>query len=301
MRTPTVALVLGLLMSGLAGMGNAQAQPSTAAPADRFVTVEGRRIHYLEWGGADKPPFVMIHGIGRIAHTFDHLAPRFVDRYHVIAYDMRGHGDSDWDPAANYLVEDHVKDLEALVAQLKLRGLTLLGNSTGGRVAQVYAGLHPENTAALIVEDVGPERPSSIANNFQRTVEREANGWASEDELVAQLKTGSGSTADSILRTYVHFGTKPGATGRIVWKRDPALAKGFVETELWRYVRQIKCPTIYVIGGRSTIVPPATQEELKRTIPGVEIVVMAGLGHYPDQEAPDAFVVIANRFLDAHR
>ena len=81
---------------------------------------------------------------------------------------------------------------------------------------------------------------------------------------------------------YIRHGTKPGPGGRIVWKRDPNLAKGFVETELWQYVRRITCPTIYVLGGRSTIVPPEMQEQLKRTLPKAEIVVMPGLGHYPD-------------------
>jgi pimeloyl-ACP methyl ester carboxylesterase len=300
MRVQVSALLIGAI-AGIWPGGIANAQRAPAAPSDRFITVDGRRIHYLDWGNPEKPPFVMIHGIARIAHTFDHLAPRFSGEYHVIAYDMRGHGDSDWDPAANYLVEDHVTDLEAIVDQLRLRKLTVLGNSTGGRVAQVYAGLHPDNMAALIVEDVGPERPSSIANNFQRQVEREANGWASQEELLAQLKASSGSTAESLLRTYVQHGTKPAAGGRIVWKRDPNLAKGFVETELWQHVRRITCPTIYVLGGRSTIVPSATQEELKRTIPRVEIVIMPGLGHYPDQEAPDAFFAIAHRFLAAHR
>jgi len=53
---------------------------------------------------------------------------------------MRGHGDSSWDPKGDYLVEDHVKDLEGLVRQLKLTHITMLGNSTGGRVVQVFAG-----------------------------------------------------------------------------------------------------------------------------------------------------------------
>src|SRR5438874_2647234 len=158
-----------------------QTQPRAAVPADRFVTVNGLRIHYLDWGNPDKPPFIMLHGIGRIAHTFDHLAPRFAGNYHVLAVDMRGHGDSDWDPKSAYLVEDYVKDIEALVAQLGLRNLTLLGNSTGGRVVQVYAGLHPANVKAVIVEDVGPERPASIANGFARQVEQDAAGWSSED------------------------------------------------------------------------------------------------------------------------
>ena len=110
--------------------------------SDKFVTVTGLRIHYLDWGSPDKPPFIMLHGIGRVAHSFDHIAPRFTDKYHVIAMDMRGHGDSSWSPEGAYLVEDYVKDLEGLVEQLNLRGLTLLGNSTGGRVVQVLSLIH---------------------------------------------------------------------------------------------------------------------------------------------------------------
>jgi pimeloyl-ACP methyl ester carboxylesterase len=275
----------------------AQRPESRAQPTDQFVTVNGLRIHYLDWGSRDKPPLVMIHGIARVAHTFDHLAPSFVDRYHVIAIDMRGHGDSDWDPGARYLVEAPVKDLEALVSQLQLRGLTLWGNSTGGRVAQVFAGLHPDLVSALIVEDVGPERPRSTADNFARQVQAEAKGWASEDELLAQLRKGNQGISEDQLRTYARFGSKPGPDGRIIWKRDPNLAKGFVETELWQYVRRIASPTIYILGGRSTIVPVETQEQLKKTVPGVEIVTMPGLGHYPSQESPEAFLKIVNAFL----
>ena len=61
---------------------------------DRFVTLNGLRIHYLDWGSVGKPPLIMLHGIGRVAHSFDHIAPHFRDSYHVIAMDLRGHGDS---------------------------------------------------------------------------------------------------------------------------------------------------------------------------------------------------------------
>jgi esterase len=292
-----VCVLLGVGFAELSALPSAQAQNPVQQPADRYVTVNSLRLHYLDWGGADKPPLIMLHGIARVARTFDHIAPRFTEQYHVIAIDMRGHGDSDWDPAAAYLVEDYVKDLEAFVGQLRLRTLTLWGNSTGGRVAQVYAGLHPDLMSALIVEDVGPERPRSIADNFARQVQQDAKGWSSEDELFAQLKAGNQGVSDDQLRAYAHFGTKPTADGRIVWKRDPNLAKGFVETELWQYVRKIACPTIYVIGGRSTIVPVETQEQLKKTIRGVEVVTMPGLGHYPSQEKPDEFTRIVKAFL----
>ena len=79
------------------------------------------RIHYLDWGNAQKPVFLLLHGIGRTAHSFDHIAPRFQANYHIIAMDLRGHGDSAWSPEGAYLVEDDVKDVEALADQLKLR------------------------------------------------------------------------------------------------------------------------------------------------------------------------------------
>ena len=68
--------------------------PQLARPADRFVSVNGLRIHYLDWGAEGKPPLIMLHGIGRVAHTFDHIAPHFTGKYQVMAIDMRGHGDS---------------------------------------------------------------------------------------------------------------------------------------------------------------------------------------------------------------
>jgi len=294
MRFPATVACLSLLaIAALRAQGPAPA----AAPADRFVTVGGLRLHYLDWGNASAPPLILLHGIDRIAHTFDHVAARFTSRYHVIAMDLRGHGDSGWDPQARYLVEDHVGDLEGLVRTLGLRNVTLWGNSTGGRVVQVFAGLHPELVAAVIAEDVGPERPRSIAEAYARRVKQEENGWAGPEALLMQMRAAAQPLPDAVLEPYVRYGTKRRDDGRLVWKRDPNLVKGFVETELWRYVREIKAPILYVLGGRSTIVPPATQEELKKVLPQARIVTMPGLGHYPSDEKPEEFVRIVDDFL----
>ena len=304
-----IALVIGT-GEGLAGQG----QPDVGAafrrpsPAEMFVTVNGLRIHYVDWGnpglgaGAQSakaaPPLILIHGLDRVSRTFDHLAPHFTSRYHVIAIDMRGHGDSGWDPGGRYLVEDHVSDLEGLVQQLGLKNITIWGNSTGGRVAQVFAGKHPDLVSAVISEDVGPERPRQIADNYSRRVAQEEAGWATEEELLAQLRKSNAGVSDAVLVPYVRYGTKRRADGRLVWKRDPQLVKGFVATDLWRYVRDIKAPILYVIGGRSTIVPLETQEELRKTLPRVRIVTMPGLGHYPSDEKPQEFLAIVDEFLN---
>jgi esterase len=280
----------------LTAVGAVRAQP---AQRDLFVRVNGLRLHVLETGeaSAGRPAIILLHGIARHAHTFDHIARDFARSYRVLAVDMRGHGESAWSQQGAYLVQDYVKDLEGLVDELRLTRVTLLGNSTGGRVAQVYAGLHSDRVAKLVVEDVGPERPQNIADAFARRVEQEKNGWASEDELVAQLVTQNRRTPEPLLRTYAHFGLKRRDDGRLIWKRDPNLVKGFVETELWDSVRKITAPTLYVIGGGSRIVPPETQQKLKDTLPNVRIVVMPGLGHYPDEEDTGGFMKIVTQFL----
>ena len=142
-----------LLASACTGALLAATPQATPEPEpefrDRFLTNEGRRVHYLDWGTAGRPVFVMLHGIGRSAHSYDHIARELRGDYQVIAMDLRGHGDSDWHADGAYLVEDYVKDLERLVEELGLRNLVLTGSSTGGRVAQVYAGLHPDRVAKL--------------------------------------------------------------------------------------------------------------------------------------------------------
>jgi esterase len=268
-----------------------------AAPADRNVTVNGLNIHYLDWGSPEKPPLILLHGIARTAHTFDHIAPHFAATHHVIAVDMRGHGDSAWDPQGSYVVEDYVKDVAALIAQLKLRKIVLWGNSTGGRVAQMIAGQSPELVTAVIVEDVGPERPREVSNRRADRMANEADGWATSDDMLVQVKKENPRTPEPALKELVRYGSKPRADGRIVWKRDPAILNGFVPTELWATVRKIKAPVIYILGGASNIVPAQTQMDIRCELPQAEIVMMPGLGHYPSDEQPKEFLAIVDRFL----
>jgi len=111
------------------------------------------------------------------------------------------------------------------------------------------------------------------------------------------LKTSNARTNPEVLAAYVKYGSKRRPDGRVIWKRDPNIAKGFVPTELWRFVREIKAPIIYVLGGRSNIVPVATQEELKKTLKQVQIVTLPGLGHYPSEESTKEFLEVVDKFL----
>lgn len=276
----------------------AAAIPTEAAgPADRYATVNGLRLHYLEWGVLGMPPLVLLHGIARVARSFDHLVSYFSRDYRVIAVDMRGHGDSDWHPQGAYMVEDYVADIEALIAHLGLMNLVVWGNSTGGRVAQMIGGRHPELVAAVIAEDVGPERPAAVSNRRAGRMAREAEGWATREELLAQVKADNPRTADALLDALVRHGSKCSTDGRVILKRDSRILDGFVPTDLWATISRISAPVLYLLGGASDIVPPATQVRLAQTLPQARIVTMPGLGHYPSDENPAAAVAIVQRFL----
>ena len=107
------------LAAVLAAVSALAQTPAPAAPVDRFITVNGQRLHVVDWGNPGRQPLVLIHGIDRVARMFDTVAAHFAATHHVIAYDMRGHGDSAWDPQGRYLVEDHVGDLAGLVARAR--------------------------------------------------------------------------------------------------------------------------------------------------------------------------------------
>src|SRR3954451_6027116 len=132
------------------------AQDTTPAGRDRFVTLNGLRTHYVEWGDEDRPALVMLHGLRSYARTFEPLAERLGDHYRVLAPDARGRGDSDWDPRGEYYTESYVADLEQFADHLGLERLLLLGHSMGGTTTYVYAARHPGRVGAVVVEDIGP-------------------------------------------------------------------------------------------------------------------------------------------------
>jgi pimeloyl-ACP methyl ester carboxylesterase len=165
----------------------------------------------------------------------------------------------------------------------------------------VFAGKHPALVSRVISEDVGPERPRQIADSYAKRVQQEQAGWASEEELLAQLRKSNPRMSDAVLGPYVRYGTKRRADGRIEWKRDPQLVKGFVATDLWRFVRNIKSPILYILGGRSTIVPKETQDELRKTLPLAQQITIPDVGHYPSDEKAEEVVRLVNLFLAGER
>src|SRR5688572_10530996 len=111
-------------------------------PVSRYYTSIRLKLHYLDWGNAGAPPLILLHGGRDHAHNWDGVARALRDEYHVIAPDLRGHGDSEWSPDASYSLVSHVHDLAELIDQLGLAPLPVVAHSFGGMVTMRYAGLY---------------------------------------------------------------------------------------------------------------------------------------------------------------
>src|SRR5262252_10945099 len=98
-------------------------------PKSQFLTAHGLRLHYLDWGNFEAPPVVWVHGYTSSAEAFNAPARHFQERFHSLAPDVRGHGESAWSPAGAYQYHDQVSDLDDFVKQLGLEQFTLVGTS----------------------------------------------------------------------------------------------------------------------------------------------------------------------------
>jgi pimeloyl-ACP methyl ester carboxylesterase len=117
-----------------------------------FATVNGVRLHYLDWGGSG-PALILVPGYGDNAHVFDDLAPAFTDRFRVVAYTRRGHGRSEARPP--YDMETLVEDLRQLMDSLGIAQAHLVGWSMGGNEITRLAGKHPDRVGRLVYFDAG--------------------------------------------------------------------------------------------------------------------------------------------------
>src|SRR5262245_29524026 len=153
-------------------------------PKNKFLTVHGLRLHYLDWGNAGAPPVVWVHGYTSSAEAFNAPARYFQEYCHSIALDVRGHGESAWSPAGAYQYSDQVGDLEDLVKQLGLERFTLVGTSMGGLIAMTYAGAHPERLVRLVINDIGPD-PEEGSQRITQMVGTRPEAFTTLEEAMA--------------------------------------------------------------------------------------------------------------------
>ncbi len=170
-------------------------------PASHTFFSQRLRLHYVDWGNPDKPPLLMIHGGRDHCRNWDWAAAALRDDWHIIAPDLRGHGDSQWSADGSYSMTGYIYDLAQLIHGQRLGPVTIIAHSLGGNVALRYAGLYPETVARLVaIEGLGPS-PQAWAERSAKSIAERLDEWIREQRgLAGRLPRRYASIEDAFRR-----------------------------------------------------------------------------------------------------
>jgi pimeloyl-ACP methyl ester carboxylesterase len=258
------------------------------------------------YGDASHPPVVLLHGGGQTRHAWGRTAAALAanGRY-ALAVDLRGHGDSDWAPDADYSLDAFARDLIGLERQLPSKP-AVVGASLGGLATLVAQGEHPEQPAsAVVLVDIAPRVDAAGVGRIITFMTAHPDGFASLDEA-----------ADAVAG-YVRHRPRPrdlsglkknlrlGADGRYRWHWDPRFIDGKRAPDsvrnperLERAARAITVPTLLVRGRQSDVVSEVGARAFLDLVPHARWVDVSGAGHMVAGDQNDPFTDAVVSFLD---
>jgi len=263
--------------------------------------VTGLRYHVEAWDGPGDTTFVLVHGFTDLGAGWCEVAPRLAEHGHVIAPDLRGHGDSAWIGAGGYYhFMDYVADLDDVIRQLARPRVVLVGHSMGGTVCSYWAGTRPDRLAALVlVEGLGPpdmmggEGPTRTAgwiDGWREARTRPPKVMPTLDEAVRRLRKHDHLLDEALARKLAELGTRA-VPGGIAWKHDPLHATfgpyPFRLDTMRRYWERITCPVLVVDGAESRLnLPEAERASRRASLADHRHVVIEGAGHAVQRHQP---------------
>src|SRR3954451_22265799 len=168
-------------------------------PESRFYPSQGLQLHYADWGNETAPPLLLVHGGRDHCRSWDRIARSLQPHFHVVAPDLRGHGDSEWTKGGSYALTEYVYDLSRLVRSTAAQQVTIVGHSMGGMVGLIYAGTFPDQVSALVVLNgvtVSPsaetvpvdERIATWVAQLDKLEEREPRRYRTIEAAAAQMR-----------------------------------------------------------------------------------------------------------------
>ena len=295
---------------------SANPEPAAGAePTSHYYSSQGLRLHYVDWGNADKPLLLLVHGGRDHCRSWDWVARAFRGDFHVVAPDLRGHGQSEWARGTEYSTLEIFTDLALLLEQLDRFPVTIIGHSFGGTAAAYYAGVYPERVAAFVGADclgtmlsrMNTHRPP-VHERFRSRIAKLAEiarkppaSFASAEEAFRRHRERHKAVREDIARHFVAHGLRRGDDGRYTWRYDPMFALApldftYREADTIALWARIGCPKLFVSAGAGLFNEPWKDARV-RTFKDARFELITGAGHQIHHDAPEEFERIVREFL----
>jgi pimeloyl-ACP methyl ester carboxylesterase len=280
-----------------------------SVPESRFFQSQGLRLHYSDWGNEDAPLMLLVHGGRDHSRSWDLIARSLQAHFHVLAPDLRGHGDSDWTKGGSYSLTEYVYDLSRLVRSTAADRVTMIGHSMGGMVGLIYAGTFPEQMSALVVLDgvtVLPnakrapahDRIAKWVGQLDKLEDREPRRYRTIEEAAAQMRANNTRLSSVLAQHLAAFGVKRNEDDTYSWKFDP-YQRSFAphrlspddHVSLWS---RITCPTLLLHAEESFLGSPAG---VANHFQHARSETISGAGHWLHHEKPEEVLRSIRTFL----
>jgi esterase len=220
-----------------------------------------------------------LHGGNQSAHSWDLVSLHLADRFHVLALDQRGHGDSEWSRESDYSLDARAADVLAFIEDRGLRSPVVIGHSMGGMVTMRMALTAPGVARALVLVDVGPELSPKGVSTVHDFVVRNVEFDDLEVFLDRVAAYDPYRSREHIART-VKYNMLQRADGKYVSKADhrqiAGPSSGRVELA---DVSVLDCPVLVVRGGDSDVFEPEAAQRFVAALPRGRLVTVPGVGH----------------------
>ncbi|NKB99575.1 MAG: alpha/beta fold hydrolase [Pseudomonadales bacterium] len=281
-------------------------------PTDHTGQFGDIELHWLDWGNPNAAPVLLLHGGSLTAHTWDMAVLCLRHKYHFIALDQRGHGDSGWTQESGLAADNGdlmLADTKAFIEHLDLPNLVLVGMSMGGINTIRYVSRYGDHLRAVGIVDVAPvsmqEGQQEMADYRQAT-----DVLANFEDFVDRSKKFMPHRAEAHLRYSLFHSLKQTSDGSYTWKRDhrprPLEEMSATEMErlrlgreaaLWEDVRGIRQPTILFRGEDSKILSPEVASKMVGELPKGQLVTISRATHNVHSDNPVDFAAALDAFL----
>jgi pimeloyl-ACP methyl ester carboxylesterase len=286
-----------------------------SGPTSQSYISQRLRLNYVDWGNADAPPLILLHGGQDHCRNWDWVAQELRRDFHIIAPDLRGHGDSAYSPSGEYSIGAYTYDLAQLIHQQKLAPVSIIAHSLGGSIALRYAGVYPETVAKLVaIEGMGPS-PAMLKERASRSVKDRMRTWieerralagrsprryASIEEAFARMQAENRHLTPEQARYLTVHGVSQNEDGTYSWKFDnyvrswaPADLTTEETQELWG---NITCPTLLIYGRESWASNPEEDGRLQY-FKNARVAAFDGAGHWVHHDRLEGFLAEVRAFL----
>jgi pimeloyl-ACP methyl ester carboxylesterase len=283
-------------------------------PTSHYYYSQRLKLHYVDWGNSDKPLLVLIHGGRDHARNWDWVAQALREEYHIIAPDLRGHGDSEWARGSEYAMVEYVVDIAQLLSQLNLFPVTLIGHSLGGGIVLQYSGVYPEQVRKVVsIEGLGPpphllqQQPTHAHERMQLWITqmrdlagRQPRRYKTLEEAVSRMQEANPRLTREQAQLLTLYGTNRNEDGTYIWKFDNYVRAQspyrFNVDDAWEIWGRITCPVLLFRGAESWASDPEQDGRIK-AFQSATLATIPRAGHWVHHDQLALFLQAVRDFL----